>query len=396
MAYVNFEEEIFVANIQLNKRKENNRKLNEVLQENKSNLFNYEPYGQYSFKITKDMLIGKEGILNERDFYELSNKDILVAQFIRCNFRNVKFNKCKFIGCYFEGCSFDGGGVIFQECIFIKKETDSLPALNKKDNLSCYFNNCNLYCDFREGRGNLLIFQNCILNNSNFEDIDLTSMIIKDCEINRVVMKDVNLSGAKVVNSYMEDFSFEDNEKSKFDEKTFFDKVQHRKKNRGEYEGLYKYYEDLADKFLANNLRNNYGEYYYLCNREKRKTIGVFQKIVYDLYFITCGYGERPWYALITSLALVIVFAFLFLIAGLEFQGEILKYSINYFNTKGVIDIIKDYNKVLSISFSIFGGVGMEHTLINQWGYIIENIEVISSVIMVTIGAGALTRKIVR
>ena len=114
---------------------------------------------------------------------------------------------------------------------------------------------------------------------------------------------DVNLSGAKFSNSYMEDFTFEDLNKSKLDEKTFFDKVKHRKKDRAEYEGLYKYYEDLADKFLENSLKNNYGEYFYLCNREKRKTLKIIPRLTSDLYFLTCGYGERPWYALIFSLA---------------------------------------------------------------------------------------------
>ena len=396
MGYINFKEEVCVANIQLEKRKKNNINGNEMLLKNKNTLSNYKPCEKYSFKVNEDLFVGKEGLLREEEFYELKNKDILGAKFINCKFYNVKFKDCNFIGCYFERCDFGGGGVIFENCTFIKEDSEVLPALNREENLSCSFIECSLYSKFLMGKGSYLIFENCFIKNTNFENIDLRDIIVKECDFKRVQMMDVNLSGAKFLNSYMEDFTFEDLNKSKLDEKTFFDKVKHRKKDRAEFEGLYKYYEDLADKFLENSLKNNYGEYFYLCNREKRKTLKIIPRLTSDLYFLTCGYGERPWYALIFSLALIAIFALLFLTVGLEVQGKELKYSIEYFTNKNIIEILKDYNMVLAISSSIFGGVGMEHTLYNQLGYFVENVEVIAGVVMMAIGAGTLTRKIVR
>lgn len=396
MGYINFKEEVCVANIQLEKRRKNNINANELLLKNKNTLPNYKPCEKYSFKVNEDLFVGKEGLLREEEFYELKNKDILSAKFINCKFYNVKFKDCNIIGCCFERCDFGGGGVIFENCTFVKEESDMLPALNKKDNLSCSFYHCSLYCKFKMGKASYLIFEKCLLENTNFENIDLSNIISKECDFNKIEMKDVNLSGAKFVNCYMEDFTFNDLDKSKLDTKTFFDKVKCKRKTRDEYEGLYKYYEDLADKFLENNLRNNYGEYYYLCNKEKRKTLDFIPKIASDLYLVTCGYGERPWYSVISSLIIIAIFAFLFLCVGLEVQGEELKYSMEYFRSKSILDMIKDYNKMLLLSSSTFGGVGMEHTIQNQLGYIIENLEIVFGVGMMAIGAGTLTRKIIR
>ena len=58
----------------------------------------------------------------------------------------------------------------------------------------------------------------------------------------------------------MVNFSFEDKFLTKFDEKTFFDKIEPRVKDKQEYEGIYTVYESIADKFKDNTLTSNFGE----------------------------------------------------------------------------------------------------------------------------------------
>ena len=75
MGYINFKEEVCVANIQLEKRRKNNINANELLLKNKNTLPNYKPCEKYSFKVNEDLFVGKEGLLREEEFYELKNKD---------------------------------------------------------------------------------------------------------------------------------------------------------------------------------------------------------------------------------------------------------------------------------------------------------------------------------
>ena len=41
---------------------------------------------------------------------------------------------------------------------------------------------------------------------------------------------------------------------------------------------LYEIYENIADKFKDNNLKNNFGEYYYLCRNVQRKSLKIVPK----------------------------------------------------------------------------------------------------------------------
>lgn len=103
-------------------------------------------------------------------------------------------------------------------------------------------------------------------------------------------LTDVDLSNAKFVDNYIEDFEFNDKLKSKMDPKTFFDRIEVKKKTRAEYEGIYTIYENLANKFKENNLKNNFGEYYYLCRYVQRKVLKPLPKIGSYIDWISSGY----------------------------------------------------------------------------------------------------------
>ena len=61
-------------------------------------------------------------------------------------------------------------------------------------------------------------------------------------------------------------------------------------------------YENIADKFKENNLTNNFGEYYFLCRKVQRKVLKPMPKISSTIGLLSCGYGERPIYAVYFSL----------------------------------------------------------------------------------------------
>ena len=302
MAYINFKEEISAAKTQLEKRINNNVKIFGKLSESKDVYKEFNPNDRYSFKEHNNLVIGGGHPKKEDEFQEFKDEDIVCAKFVKCRFSNVKFSNCKFIGCYFEECELMGGGVVFQDCIFVKKDKDDKPNLNKEDNFSCEFNHCNIYAKFINCTLEFIIFNKCILKNTNFELSDMSNGIIYDSTLEMIIISDTNLSGTKIVSTYIEDLEFRDKYKTKLDEKTFIDKIKFRKRNRNEYEGIYTVYENIADKFNDNNLKNNFGEYYFLCRKVQRKTLKPMPKIASTLGLVSCGYGERPMYAVYFSL----------------------------------------------------------------------------------------------
>lgn len=395
MAYINFKEEIAAAKTQLKKRINNNLRVFEKLSNSKDVYSEYNPNERYSFKEHNNLVIGGGHPKKEDEFQELKDADIICAKFIKCRFSNIKFINCKFIGCYFEECELMGGGVVFQDCIFLKQDKDDTPNLNKEDNFSCEFNHCNIYAKFINCTLEFIIFNKCILKNTNFELSDMSNGIIYDSTLEMIIISDTNLSGTKIVSTYIEDLEFRDKYKTKLDEKTFIDKIKFRKRNRDEYEGIYTVYENIANKFNDNNLKNNFGEYYFLCRKVQRKTLKPMPKIASILSLLSCGYGERPMYAVYFSLFIIILFSILYLIFGMKVNEEIITYdSFNKFHS--IRQMLTDYNESLNLSVGMFAGVGLNEAQPSPRSYMLSNIEMLIGILMMGIGVGALVKKIVR
>jgi hypothetical protein len=214
--------------------------------------------------------------------------------------------------------------------------------------------------------------------------------------LNKVEIIDCDLSGFKTLETYIVDLSFNDKYKTKFDEKTFFDKVIPRVKDKQEYEGIYMIYETLADKFKENTLNNNFGEYYYLAKCTERECVGLLSKIGSYIYWLLCGYGERPWFCILSSLVIMIIFAFIYLIIGMEIDGSIVSYSLNNISNWKLNLFIRDFNEAINLSIGMFGGVGVNNAKPTEISYIISNIEMLGGIVMMGLGIGTLTRKVIR
>ena len=396
MSYINFKEEVFVAKDQLNKRRENNKKIYDEIYKDKNKAGKLQADNKYSFNTITNNFIGEKGVKKEDEFIEISNRDIICCKFIECKFYNVKFKNCNFIGCLFDKCNFSGGGVVFEGCCFLKKESEEVPSLNYTYNLSTEFRESKLYCKFLDCNLGFAIFDGNELSNICFENNNLSSVIIKDTIINGMKIQDSNMRGFKTINTYIKDLDFLDEGKSSFDEKTFFDKIKLRENNRDEYEGIYHVYETLADKFKENNLNNNFGEYYFLCKSVQRKTLKLVPKILSYIYWFSCGYGERPENAAISSLVIIVVFALLFLILGLDIEGDIVKYTINNIKNFSFIKFFNDFKIAFDSSVGAFTGAGYNAGEPLENTYILGDIEMLLGAIMMGIGIGTITRKIIR
>ncbi|MGG7177596.1 pentapeptide repeat-containing protein [Clostridium paraputrificum] len=397
MAYINFKEERFTALKQLTKRKSNNQKLiNELMKKRQSSTIGTIDE-KYSFKEIAERKFNGSNMKNEDEFLEISSKNIVCAIFRRCKFDNVKFKDCSFIGCTFEECTFEGGGTIFENCTFIKEDSDEVPSLNKKDNLSCFFNKCNMYVKFLNSNISYCIFEECNIYDTSFELTDMTSLIIINSDLLRINMIDLDLSGAKIVHTTIEDLEFNDKWKSKLDEKSFIDKIPVRKRSKNQYEGLYMQYETFANKFNENNLKNNFGEYYYQCKVAQRKTLKPIPKICSYIYWIASGYGERIIHPVLASIGIIFIFGALYLLFGMEIEGDkIIRLIDGIGSPNGFSEMGKIYNEALILSVGMFAGVGTVNSMPIDCSYMLSNIEMLLGVVMMGIGIGTIVRKLVR
>lgn len=394
MGYVNFKEERYAALTELYKRKENNKMLYKSIMNNKK-MISLDYWEKYSFKVFKKGNINKAKYLNEDNYVKISEKTIVCSQFEEYKISNIHFIGCTFIGCKFINCDFSKG-VIFENCIFILDELNNVPSLNVKDNYSCEFKKCNLYAKFLNCDISYLIIEDSSLKNTNFELTDMTSCIINSCNMKKIELVDDNLSGMKIINTYVEDLEFNDKYLSKLDEKTFFDTIPFKKKNKSEYEGIYKTYETYADIFKANSLNNNFGEYYFLCKKVQRKSLKFLPKMESYIYYITCGYGERVEYSLFTSLAIIIFFSFLYIIFGIEIENKIIQYITGNGIPNSIGEFIRHINYAFTLSIDLFAGIGADIAKPSELSFFISNLEKACGIIMTGVIISTLTRKIIR
>lgn len=397
MAYINFKEECYKLNNQFEKRKKNNQEIYDKIIKNRKLVKEYDVCKEYSFKKIDKKLIGKEGLFREDDFTEIKGLDIICSTFCNCRFENVKIKDCSFIGCTFDMCKFKNGGVIFDNCVFIKDISVEIPSLNVKDNFSSCFTNCNLYIKFKNCNLSYCTFEKSIFKESSFENSDMSGVILYKCELYKTEVCDCNMQSFKTYRCYLEDFEFNDTYMTIFDEKTFFDKLILKDKSKESYEGSYMIYQNLADKFKNNTLDDNFGEYYYLSKKEQHKTLDFFPKIGSYIYWFICGYGERPLYSIYFSLFIMFAFSVLYLVFGLKIDEQIVTYrSIASITSEPFSELFRNFLESFSISVGMFAGVGIMESTPTPSSYILSDLEMIIGILTVGVGVGALVRKVIR
>lgn len=330
-------------------------------------------------------------------FSDISNKSIISKgqeivydanltynKFYNCIFKGIIFSNCNFYGSIFSECIFEN--IIFDNCTFYT-DNNLITIFKEQCNLiKCTFKNCNM---------EKFILNECHINNTKFILTKLKNAIFNKIEIKNISLADCDMRCFKIISSKIESLSFEDEYLTKFDDESFIDEIII-ENNKNNFENVYKIYKDIATKYEANRLPNRAGDYYYLYKRIERKTLKGIDKLKSYIFWMLCGYGEKPTYALITSVEIVLIFTLIYMFTGLSIGMDIIDYDILIFKDLPIDGLILDFLKSLYFSIVTFTTVGYGDITPIGYSVFLSGIEMFLGVTMVGIWTATLARKITR
>ena len=305
--------------------------------------------------------------------------------FKNCIFKNIQFENCIFLGCEFLDCTFLN--TKFKEDEFFNFNLESIAYFSNSSFHNCIFDKTNL----RKS-----IFQQNKIKNIQFILCNLKKSIFDKDEIESIYFSDCNLKSFSMINSKVYKLEFDDEFVTKLNENTFFDKFICKDKNKEYYASISKTYKNIASQFESNRILNISGEYHYLYKCSQSKTLEGFSKFKSKIFWLTCGYGERPTYALITSLEIVLIFAIIYMFTGISIGDRLINYNLTSFSILEKKLILVDFLESLYFSLVTFTTVGYGDIIPVGTSIILSSIEMILGVTLVGIWTATLARKITR
>lgn len=314
----------------------------------------------------------------------ISHAKLEFNNFKKCKFKDIIFKDCIFDGNVFSKCIFEN--VLFENCTFYKPEIINIFS-DECIFINSIFNNCNLESS---------VFKECKITNLKFIDSNLENAILSNMFIYNNQISDCNFKGTKIINSSIEKFKFEDKNITNLDEYSFIDVITIDKKYKSSYEEASKVYKNIAKKLNENNLTNYASEYYYLSKCIENKYITGLDKVKSTICWLICGYGERPTYALITSLEIILAFAVIYMFTGLSVGGD----TVNYIEvfSYGLLkrNVITDFMSCLYFSTVTFTTVGYGDITPLNLSIFLSGVEMFLGLTMMGIWTATLARKITR
>lgn len=400
MQVYDFEKHRKIINAELKdryiKRKENLKKVKETYRNN-----NYPNENKYcgvhkevldldeiksKFAYIENKTIGSKNLNSKHIYKSISNKNIDYNKFVNCHFNNIKFENCTFLGNTFNNCVFNN--ISFSHCNFYDEEENIMTLFEN----NCRLENCNFY------KSNM---KNTIFNLVKFSKVKfvLTSLrnsILSNSIIDEIVIVDCDLKSMKTVKTDINILDFEDEFTSKVDENTFFDLLKLSNRELNNYKNLFRAYKNISSVFEKNRLFSFSGEYYYLAKCAERKTLKGFEKIKSTIFYYICGYGERPTFALISSMEIVLIFSIIYMFSGLCINERIIHYNLNilFYLPRKLMYV--DFIDCFYFSLVTFTSVGYGDIFPIGYSVLFSCIEMILGVTMVGVWTATLARKITR
>ncbi|WP_455540100.1 ion channel [Terrisporobacter sp.] len=338
-----------------------------------------------NFSYIENKIIGIKDLKSEHIHISICNKNLDYNEFVNCSFNNVKFENCTFHGNIFYNCVFDN--VSFSYCNF----EDEQGIITSFEN-NCLLKNCSFYKNNMKN----IIFNLVKFNGVKFALTSLKNNILSKCIIDEITIADCDLKSMKIIKTNINILRFEDEFTSKVDENTFFDLLRLKNRKKNNYENIFKTYKNISVVFEKNGLFSFSGEYYYLAKCAERKALKGLEKFKSTIFYYICGYGERPTFALISSLEIVLIFSIIYMFSGLCINERIIHYNLNilFYLPRKLMYV--DFIDCFYFSLVTFTSVGYGDIFPIGYSVLFSCIEMILGVTMVGVWTATLARKITR
>mgnify|MGYP005841370623 CR=1 FL=1 len=345
---------------------------------------------EYRFSKFDGNTFGRKKAANEDEFARAEGIRFEYCDFAGCGFSNIVFKNCLFIGCKFTECFSLGHGTVFESCSFNRRT----PGKNSIDDMPSTFESCELTIRLTGCDMSGIVATKSHFYYSTFSGIDMNDAIFVDCVFDIARISDCDMRNTKIVGAKFNDFSIEDSSAyTRVNEKTFLGRAVFNAKERMEAVSTSEAYRLFSKLFENCNIPDMSGEYFYLSKKAEINLLGGFTRIKAILGYITCGFGERPSFSLLSSLAVVLVCGFLYMMLGVNVGNEFKSFIpligmpmppfadvVNWFHFSLVTFTTVGYGNVVPVGGSI----------------IVSGVEMVLGVIMVGTWVSTLVRKMTR
>jgi len=175
-----------------------------------------------------------------------------------------------------------------------------------------------------------------------------------------------------------------------------------------ELEGIYR---RLKQSYQKHGDNDTAGNFYYQEMECKRKQMKFSQKLFWNIFYKKlCGYGEKPFNVILSSLFIIFISAFSYLFSGIEFLGseisnkpaKLIKYNLNL-SSDGINmmmqnfgSILEDFLLCLYTSFITFTTLGYGDVHPIGWSRLVATIESGFGIFMTALFIFVFTRKMLR
>ena len=345
---------------------------------------------EYLFTGFKNRTFGRDNAQSSADYLQVSGVKFYYCEFQNCSFSNITFRDCIFAGCSFKECYSMGRGIMFENCSFMK----CIPGKNSIDDMAAVFEACELSAVFHGCDMTGVMCFNTHFYSTRFIEVNLYDAVFLDCGFDIVRICDSDLRSAKLINPKVNDFSFEDdNRTTKVNENTFLGIVNFSRKEKMEINSTAEAYRSLSRLFEKNDVVENSSEYFYLFKKTEMYRLTGLSRIKSFLSHIICGYGERPSFSLICAVVLVLVCGTLYMFMGVSYNNEVISFLPG---RDGVIPPLGNLAYWYHFSLVTFTTVGYGNVTPVGGSVIVSGTEMVLGVILTGIWVSTLVRKMTR
>jgi uncharacterized protein YjbI with pentapeptide repeats len=344
----------------------------------------------YRFTQFNGLMFGQDMAENESQLLSISDVLFYYCDFTQSGFSNMIFENCAFVGCNFTECYTMGFTTVFKACRFLNRVKGEANI----DDAPSMFMNCELSAKFRDTDLSMTVFDKSHFYFSSFDQVNLKATIFLDSSFDTVNICDSDLRNTKILKPKFIEFYIEDKfQKSKVSRHTFLGEIDFNPKETREVRFASEVYSQLSELFEGNKLMELSGEYFYLFKKTESINLKGFEKFKSFIGHFTCGYGERPFFSLMTSMILVLTCGTLYMFFGVNANNEVIAFRPTLSQPFPPLNHL-----ILWYHFSLvtFSTVGYGNVVPVGGSLIVSAFEMVLGIIMVGIWVSTLVRKMVR